>query len=213
MRLAAPSLACHPLSSLLAPVHSPVGGSSITQIRGESASTSRGYIADTRTSVINSRPRWRAGRASPSPPLRYPSLFVHLAPSVFSRSRTGNFVRWWRRAGGIVSGEYTQVVAAKISFRFPSCSATYCDPCLHAGVLDWFTGSLFLRGIPGKPAPRLTGNRCVLTLRWRAFKSSGFDGPPIFFRIAGATPRHFISASLWSDGWPATRLSRGFVCI
>lgn len=62
--------------------------------------------------------------------------------SVFSRSRTE--IRAAMKAAavaagggrGVVSREYIRVVAAKISFRFPSCSATYCDPCLHAGVLD-----------------------------------------------------------------------------
>lgn len=37
------------------------------------------------------------------------------------------------RRGGVY---YTRVVAAKISFRFPSCiAATYCDLCSHTGVL------------------------------------------------------------------------------
>lgn len=114
-----------------------VGGFSITQIHGESANTSWGYIADTRASVINFHPRWRVVEH----PLRHrrpnPSLFI---PSRCFRARARKFVQQRRRRGdagrGIVSGEYTRAVAAKISFRFPSCSATYCDPCLHAGALD-----------------------------------------------------------------------------
>lgn len=81
MYRATPSLAYHlPLLSPLTPFPSSGRRSSITQIRGESASTSRGYIADTRASVINSRPRWRTvvhplrRRQTTFPP------FVHLVP-------------------------------------------------------------------------------------------------------------------------------------
>lgn len=154
-----------------------------------------------------------SGRASPSPPSRYPSLFVHLAPSVFSRSRTE--ISCGDEGGREVSlaGNTHKSLPLKYRSGFLRARQRIAIPAYTQACLIDLLDLCFCGGFPGSPPPRLAGNRCVLTLRWRAFKSSGFDGPPIFFRIAGATPRHFISASLWSDGWPAARLSRGFMCI
>lgn len=91
----------------------------------KSAGSPREYELDTsaiRESVINSRPRW---------PREHP-LCQHVEQppfhlGVLSRSRTE--IRAATKAersagrGGLVSGKYTRVVAAKISFRFPSCPA------------------------------------------------------------------------------------------
>lgn len=171
---------------------------SITQIRGESTSTKPGNTSSIRrASVINSRPRWR----TISEHILFatvglnPSLHVHLSrprPPPSSRARSRKFVRRWRwrqRDAGIVSGDiYTRVVAVKISFLFPSCARQRIaiSPCLHTGRGAWLIYRVSLSpsvfaGFPGKSVRRRPAtNGCVLTLRWRAFKSSGFDGTPDF---------------------------------